>query len=89
MTEISRRGMATAVVGGAAALGAAALLRREGSRPGVTRGRGEPTSFGSVALLASSRLALAPARAVAHRHAVPDRPSPSAVHGAWTDAVLA
>ena len=63
-------------------------------------GRGEPprtlrTSFGAVALLGSSRVALAPPLGSAHHRAAPaghghassDTPVPSAVHGAWTEAV--
>ena len=55
------------------------------------------TSFGAVALLGSSRVALAAPPGSAHHHAGPhgqghdvaDIPVPSAVHGAWTNAVAA
>jgi hypothetical protein len=89
VSEISRRKILV-VLGGTAATAAAAnaALGRGRSSPDVTRGRGQRTSFGSVALLAWSRQALAPsAPAGQHHPADPTTPVPSAVHGAWTDAV--
>lgn len=93
MTEISRRDIIVAV-GGSAATAAAAGVLLVGSRPShrPTRGRGHRTSFGSVALLGTSRLVLAPAGTASHGHAsghaVSQEPVASAVHGAWTDAVV-
>jgi hypothetical protein len=95
MTEISRRRILV-VLGGTAASAAIAnaALTRGRSSPGLTRGRGQWTSFGSVSLLAWSRLALAPSAAGRHQpqhrhqHLAPAVPVPSAVHGAWTDAVV-
>ena len=77
-------GAASAAIGGA-------TLRRTGSPGGPTRRSGQETSFGSVALLASARLALAPPTGTHHEHGVLHQstdPVPSAVHGAWTDAVV-
>jgi hypothetical protein len=87
---ISRRKLLV-VLGGTAASAAVATvtLGREPSaaRAQVTRGRGQWTSFGSVSLLGWSRHSLAPAGS--HRgHDVSSVPVPSAVHGAWTDAVV-
>jgi hypothetical protein len=89
VTEISRRKILMALAGTAASAAVAGVLVNRGSAPaGVTRGRGQRTSFGSVALLAWSRQTLAPsAPASRHRHAESTTPVPSAVHGAWTDAV--
>lgn len=69
---------------------------------GPTRGEGVPTSFGSIALLGWTHEVVAPGGA-AHAAVDPagqggghpagavldraSRPVPSAVHGAWTDAV--
>jgi hypothetical protein len=88
MVVISRR-HALVVLGGGAATAAVARLAlfRGQSSSDVTRGRGQWTSFGSVALLASSRLALESPAAAGHHHTVSSTPVPSAVHGAWTDAV--
>jgi hypothetical protein len=90
MTVISRR-RALVVLGGTAVTAAVARvsLTRGASSLEVSRGRGRRTSFGSVALLASSRLALSPSAPASHRHhGSSTTPVPSAVHGAWTDAVL-
>jgi hypothetical protein len=89
MTEISRRKILAVLAGTAASAAAANLaLSRGRSSPEPTRGRGQRTSFGSVALLAWSRQTLAPsAPASRHHHADSTTPVPSAVHGAWTDAV--
>jgi hypothetical protein len=90
MTILSRRAVLV-VVGGAAASAAAArvTMSRGPSSSPVTRGRGQQTSFGSVALLASSRLALSPSTGTSHQHHKGSTtPVPSAVHGAWTDAVM-
>jgi hypothetical protein len=89
MSEISRRKILV-VLGGTAATAAVAnvALTRGRSSPELTRGRGQRTSFGSVALLGWSRQALAPSAPASHHHpADPTTPVPSAVHGAWTDAV--
>lgn len=87
---ISRRKLLVVLGGGAASASVATVtLAREpsGARAQVTRGRGQWTSFGSVSLLGWSRHALT--RAGSHRgHDVSSDPVPSAVHGAWTDAVL-
>src|SRR6476659_3874026 len=92
--EMSRRSMlVTLGAAGATAAGASVLLSRPQS-PVATRGPGEWTSFGTVVLLGWSRLALAGSadHEQSHGHspaqAPSDTPVPSAVHGAWTDAVL-
>ena len=84
---ISRRKLLV-VLGGTAASATVPLAREPSEvRAQVTRGRGQWTSFGSVSLLGWSRHALT--RAGSHRgHDVSLNPVPSAVHGAWTDAVL-
>ena len=95
-TTITRRAVLVTAGGGAAALtviGGTLLTDPQGDR-------GEPrrmlrTSFGAVALMGSSRVALGPPPESRHHHAGPaghghvssDTPVPSAVHGAWTDAV--
>ena len=92
--EMSRRSMlATLGAAGATAAGASVLLARpQSSIP--TRGPGEWTSFGTVVLLGWSRLALAGSASheqtheQIHQRAASDTPVPSAVHGAWTDAVM-
>src|SRR6478752_204376 len=92
--DMSRRSMlVTLGAAGATAAGASVLLSRP--RPPVpTRGPGEWTSFGTVVLLGWSRLALAGSasheQSAGHgqEHAASDAPVPSAVHGAWTDAVM-
>ena len=87
---ISRRKLLV-VLGGTAATATVATVTLAGepsvARAQVTRGRGQWTSFGSVSLLGWSRHALT--QAGSHRgHDVSSDPVPSAVHGAWTDAVL-
>jgi hypothetical protein len=57
------------------------------ARAHVTRGRGQWTSFGSVSLVGWSRHTLTQAGAHGGHHAS-SVPVPSAVHGAWTDAVV-
>lgn len=99
MSEITRRGVVVAGAAAAASAVATGLVLDRGlptTGPPFTRGRGARTSFGSVALLASSRRSLpragTSARSGAHGHPVSggDGPAPvtSAVHGAWTDAVV-
>jgi hypothetical protein len=93
MTDISRRRVLVVLGSTAASASAAAatvLLNVGGPPSGVLRGRGRRTSFGSVSLLAWSRLALTPSSAGGHQHhhAASSAPVPSAVHGAWTDAVV-
>ena len=98
MSGIGRREVVVGLGSGIASVAAAGTVLAW-ARPsaGPTRRRGAPTSFGSVALLGATRLALAPAAAVQHGrsaghhrpgHAVPETPVPSAVHGAWTDAAV-
>jgi len=92
--ELTRRRMLVgAGATGVAALGAGVLVNRDDAG-GPTRRAGEPTSFGSVALLGWSRRSLTAAsgHAAAHAHVGPHPPGgealvPSAVHGAWTDAM--
>ena len=95
MTEISRRGVIVVVAGGTAAVAAArvAFPRIPSIRP--TWGRVIHTSFGSVVLLGSSRLVTGSTGETGHGrpqgqhgHDVSETPVASAVHGAWTDAVL-
>ena len=73
----------------APAAAATVTLGREPSaaRAQVTRGRGQWTSFGSVSLLGWSRHTLTQGAAHGGHHAS-SVPVPSAVHGAWTDAVV-
>lgn len=89
MTVMSRRNVLV-VLGGAAVSAAVARItvaRGSGSSQASPAGALR-TSFGSVALLSSSRLALPPAAGASHhRHKASTTPVPSAVHGAWTDAV--
>lgn len=93
MTELSRRSVLLAVGGSAASAAAAGgvLMRARGSG-GPSRGRGDRTSFGSVALLGSSRLVLARSDTAQHGqgrgHDVSGDPVASFVHGAWTEAVV-
>ena len=94
MGDVSRR--AVLVVGGSAvsALGIALSRTRWSGRP--LAGRPTPTSFGSVTVLASSRVGTS--TAAGHRgtsagaaHAAPGRADAvvaSAVHGAWTAGVV-
>lgn len=91
--EMSRRSMLVAL--GATGAAATVVVAHGRSAP-PTRGHGAWTSFGTVALLGWSRLALA-AGAPGHGHehvhgparaAAAAVPVPSAVHGAWTDAVV-
>ena len=88
--EMTRRSMlVTLGAAGATAAGASVLLSRpQSSIP--TRGPGQWTSFGTVVLLGWSRLALAGSASheQSHENAASDVPVPSAVHGAWTDAVM-
>jgi hypothetical protein len=87
VAQLSRRKVLVALAGSAASAALARTVMARG-RPGVpTRGRGQPTSFGSVALLGWSRLALAPSSPGHHHGPASGAPVPSAVHGAWTDAV--
>jgi hypothetical protein len=96
MAEISRRGIILAVGGGAASLAVAGfVLPRTRSSSSPTRRREARTSFGSIVLLGSSRLVAARVGAASHGrhhgdhgHDVSGIPVASAVHGAWTDAVL-
>jgi hypothetical protein len=91
---MTRRSMlVTLGAAGATAAGASVLLSRpQSSIP--TRGPGQWTSFGTVVLLGWSRLALAGSASheqsheESHENAASDVPVPSAVHGAWTDAVM-
>lgn len=81
---------------GVAALGATVLLTRDGPGPSAPAA-GQKTSFGSVALLGWSRRSLTAAAghdegSEGHVHegasvAAGQAPVPSAVHGAWTDAL--
>jgi hypothetical protein len=85
--------MLVALGGTAASAAVASIVLTRGRSSAPTRGRGEWTSFGTVALLAWSRLALAPSGEGSHRHhghehTASSAPVPSAVHGAWTDAVV-
>ena len=94
--EMTRRSMlVTLGATGATVAGASLLLsHQQSSTP--TRGPGEWTSFGTVVLLGWSRLALAASadheqsheHGHQHAHGASAAPVPSAVHGAWTDAVL-
>ena len=91
MSRMKRRTVIVAAGGGAAsaAIGGAAL-RWAGSPGGPTLRSGQETSFGSVALLGSAGLTLAPPTGAHHHGALHQSadPVPSAVHGAWTDAVV-
>ena len=93
MAGVSRRAAIAAAGGGAAsAVAAGVVLMRAHTSGGPTHGRAGraiATSFGSVALLGSSRPLLAPAGVAQHEHghAASGALVPSAVHGAWTDAV--
>ncbi len=99
--EVSRRSMLVALGATGASAAAATVVLAHGRSAPPTRGRGEWTTFGTVALLGWSRLALAPGttghehgHAPVHEHvhgparAASAVPVPSAVHGAWTDAVV-
>ena len=98
MSEIGRRAVVVGLGSGiasVAAAGTALVWAHSANSP--SRERGATTSFGSVALLGSSRLALAARGAAHHAHAhgrpgkeheVSGTPVPSAVHGAWTDAAV-
>jgi hypothetical protein len=102
MTETTRRAVIVAAAGGAAACGiggAAALWTWPVAGP--ARSATRRTSFGWVTLAGSTRLALGPPGASGHGSAHASRAShaghtqataegvvPSAVHGAWTDAVV-
>lgn len=92
MTDLTRRNILVAAGAATAATAVTVGVGLSGGEwPWPTRGRGRRTSFGSVAVLASTRIALAPsAEGVAntHRHVAADTPVPSMVHGAWTDAVV-
>lgn len=92
--ELTRRRMLLgAGATGVAAVGASVLLARDGARA-PSRGDGELTSFGTVALLGWSRRSLAASadHQAEHVHGAAqvaggDELVPSAVHGAWTDAM--
>ena len=99
--EMSRRSMLVALGATGASAAAATVVLAHGRSAPPTRGHGAWTSFGTVALLGWSRLALAAgapghehehahAHAPAHVHgpAAVAVPVPSAVHGAWTHAVV-
>ena len=93
--EMSRRSMLVALGATGASAAAATVVLAHGRSAPPTRGHGAWTSFGTVALLGWSRLALAagaPGHAPVHEHvhgpAASAVPVPSAVHGAWTDAVV-
>jgi hypothetical protein len=87
MTQVSRRKVLLALAGSAASAALARSVLTRGRTGVPSRGRGQPTSFGSVALLGWSRLALAPSSPGHHHVEASGAPVPSAVHGAWTDAV--
>jgi hypothetical protein len=87
MAQLSRRKVLMALAGSAASAVLARTVLTRGSAGVPSRGRGQPTSFGSVVLLSWSRLALAPSSPGHHHGAGSGAPVPSAVHGAWTDAV--
>jgi hypothetical protein len=88
--ELSRRRVLWGLGATGVAAGAGLLLTRDGP-PTPSRAGGEWTSFGTVALLGWSRRSLA----ASHDHAAGGHVHggaatvlvPSAVHGAWTDAV--
>lgn len=93
MAELSRRGLIVVVGGGTVA--AAYGLANPFGVPGVSlRRRRHRTSFGSVTLLGSTRIAAHRGRAHGAAHAatgtgrVTDSPVTSPVHGAYTDAVV-
>ncbi len=91
MAEVSRRGLIVSVGGGVALAAAGFVLIRTTSSTQSNPGRTARTSFGSVVLLGSSRLVLARKGAASNGHHSQDglgTPVASAVHGAWTDAVL-
>lgn len=102
MSEMTRRGVLFAGTGAAAASAATAGFVLTGAAttagwPWTSRLRGTRTSFGAVALLGSSQRALSRAGHAAsgsahdhpdtHGREISGTPVPSAVHGAWTDAV--
>ena len=89
MAGVSRRTAIVAAGGGAAsAVAAGVVLMRADTSVGPIHGLAIATSFGSVSLR-GSRLLLAPAGVAQHEHghAASGALVPSAVHGAWTDAV--
>lgn len=89
MAGVSRRAALSAAGGGvASAVAAGVVLMRAHTSVGPIHGRAIATSFGSVSLR-GSRLLLATAGVVQHEHghAASGALVPSAVHGAWTDAV--
>jgi hypothetical protein len=99
MAEISRRGfMLRSTAGVATAVAGGLVLRRALAAPPPVLGPGIRTSFGTVALIATSRLVLSQVPGTDHRHdpavghhgggEVSADPVASAVHGAWTEAVL-
>lgn len=90
-TTMTRRVVLVGAGGSAAALAVTGGMMLAG---GPEPRRTLRTSFGAVALLGSSRVALTPPSGSAHHHAATagaheasDTPVPSAVHGAWTNAV--
>jgi hypothetical protein len=92
MAEMSRRGLV--IVVGAGTLAAAFGLAHPFGSATVEQGQRHRTSFGSVTLLGSARVAAATAGAHGAAHAATvagraaDVPVGSRVHGAWTDAVV-
>jgi hypothetical protein len=95
MTEMSRRGLV--IVVGAGTLASAFGLAHPFGSATVEQGQRHRTSFGSVTLLGSARVAAATAGAHGAAHAAhaatvagraADVPVGSRVHGAWTDAVV-
>jgi|tagenome__1003787_1003787.scaffolds.fasta_scaffold20753583_2 hypothetical protein len=87
MAQFTRRKVLVALAGSAASAALARSVLTRGRAAAPAAGRGQPTSFGSVALLGWSRLALAPSSPGHHHGPASGAPVPSAVHGAWTDAV--
>lgn len=100
MAELGRRALVVAVSGGAVSL-AAVSLSRGWSVTGAAPGTPVRTSFGSVAVLASSRIDTVGSGASHSPHAghaspastsgaglSADAPVPSAVHGAWTGGLV-
>lgn len=88
MGQLGRRRLVALLFGGAFASGVATHLLFDsfganGRRP-VSRGRGAPTAFGSVAVLGSRREALPQATAVVHGHGVDGAVLPD---WTWSDMV--
>ena len=95
LVALSRRRVIL-TAGGTASVAAVGALWTARPDAGTATGPRRTTSFGSIRLVGSERLAVTPGGAPqrAHDHAhdhgqdVADEPAASAVHGAWTAAVV-